>query len=517
MRQVFIFLKQEYLLCWCLDGKQLTRVETVAYEHKALLAWLKVYKTERVKLVLDLIEEEFYIEKSPMLFLWEVTTYADKQCKKRFPVTSFSHVHFSGESAYPWNARSGVLTLSGFNDDNQLKKVLDWLDAFGIAVSGIYSAVFVFEKLLQEIWFTDRRQYRIFQTQSILFLVRMNADTFRQLLFVDGQLRLSRQVQLRHESLSGQLQQLLHEVNLLDKFVRSQKMLDQVQAMYVFYVGASAYDAASAWSTFQTTPYVHDDGEACFVAAEQLAPASFAEHAIDGLQVITLINHAIDTTYAPEVVQTVRSVDKGVLILWSVVFVVAMLISAYFVDFYVKKLGFQSATEALTIEKTRYTAALDALNEKMHIDLPAEQIKRSVEFVTAAQQTMHNQQMRPYLTELARILAQHQTIQLMSVAWVADPVSISGVPKTVLDATDFSIELSADIVVDNKTRLNSVLQQMEAFVSTLSASPEIAQVTVLEKPLDLDSSKLLTINADDATENSLLRFPFKVNLKFKSL
>jgi hypothetical protein len=125
--------------------------------------------------------------------------------------------------------------------------------------------------------------------------------------------------------------------------------------------------------------------------------------------------------------------------------------------------------------------------------------------------------MRPYLTELARILAQHQTIQLMSVAWVADPVSISGVPKTVLDATDFSIELSADIVVDNKTRLNSVLQQMEAFVSTLSASPEIAQVTVLEKPLDLDSSKLLTINADDATENSLLRFPFKVNLKFKSL
>jgi hypothetical protein len=194
-----------------------------------------------------------------------------------------------------------------------------------------------------------------------------------------------------------------------------------------------------------------------------------------------------------------------------------MLISAYFVDFYVKKLGFQSATEALTIEKTRYTAALDALNEKMHIDLPAEQIKRSVEFVTAAQQTMHNQQMRPYLTELARILAQHQTIQLMSVAWVADPVSISGVPKTVLDATDFSIELSADIVVDNKTRLNSVLQQMEAFVSTLSASPEIAQVTVLEKPLDLDSSKLLTINADDATENSLLRFPFKVNLKFKSL
>jgi hypothetical protein len=83
-----------------------------------------------------------------------------------------------------------------------------------------------------------------------------------------------------------------------------------------------------------------------------------------------------------------------------------------------------------------------------------------------------------------------------------------------LDRTDFDLLMTANIMADEHTRLRDIQNAMDAFVVDLGQKSSIAAVTIVEKPINIDSSRSLDIIAQDGGGKVQL-YPFKLLLSFK--
>lgn len=520
-QMLVILLRQDGLVCWCVAAGHIKEVLNIGYELKLLLAWLRHYPQAQVQLIVDLIEEEVYIEASPSLFQWEQSVYAAKQLRKRFPKTEFSRTLLHSVQVLPWQTSSGLLLVAGFNEDTLLIKVTGWLDAAQIAVTGIYSSVSLIPSLFEQLFFSSKARRNALAKKAYFLLMRTGKDTFRQLLMVNGQLRSTREVQLRDKSLLGQMQQLLQEVKLLDKFVHAQRILDYSVVPSLYYLGEDQEDIEIAWSVFQHSPYIETPATDQFIAASSLMEDKLAVGiASDSLLMLNLVNHPKASDYLPPIVkqaQQVKHIKTGV---WLAVFAVIVALILYFVDFLIKQHSYDDSMSGLQVQHQRYQQYLTELNKKNSVGLDPAILKLSVELVDQVESVMLRQQLAPYLLSLSQVLAKHPTIQVKGVIWES-LVKKSNNPNVVvnktIDLTEFSVELSATIVVDNATRLKTVLDMMESFLATLTHSAQIAKVDILQKPVDLDSSRPLTIKAEESMQIAIQAFPFKLKIMFKDL
>ena len=225
MFEYIIVVKQAKLVCVKLKQHLVITMAEIESNQKALTHWLKIHKVERVKLILDLMEEELYVDHHPSLYTWELKTYAERQQKRRFPVTDFSRYQLTSSIQLPWSSIKGELLVSGFNEDAIVISLMNWLDKAEILVESIHSSMSILYTMLINTWFETRSDKVSFKSQSIVMLVRVGEQDFRQLLFVNGVIRTSRQVHLDADDYKGQMQILLQELNVLEKFAKSQKMI----------------------------------------------------------------------------------------------------------------------------------------------------------------------------------------------------------------------------------------------------------------------------------------------------
>jgi hypothetical protein len=511
---LMICLRQESIACWRVSGNKVIAVLQFPVEPQPLFAWLKNFSGVGIHLLLDLAEEEVYIDNSPMLFPWEQTSFATRQLRKRFPKTDFCHYRFDTNKALPWESRSGFLLTSGFNDDVSLIKLLSWLEVAKTPVLSIHSLGLLLPSLFSYIWFSHRTQHEAWAEKPHFLLTRTGRDSFRQILIVNGELRTIRQIQLRDQATMDQMQQLLQEIRLLDKFVHTQKMIAYDQTPDLYYLGSNQEDSEAAWQVFQHSPYGLA-GRSAFMSVASLMPQTIDQTLVDDiLPVLAFGQRNIAGNYFPKVVldsKQYRQFQQG---LWLSLLVIVIVFFGYAITFAVKTMNSDIAMNSLQQQHTRYQALVHQLQSQLHLDVPVDQLKLSVEFVDHVHATTEKQDSLPYFLDLSDVLENYPTIHLSDLAWL--PSTDNQQPDNKMDTTAFSLHLSAVITADANTRLRQVMDKMDHFLSDLKNQPSIKQVTLLKKPIDLDSSRPLSIKAEDTIE-TVQSYPFELTLTFKAI
>jgi hypothetical protein len=483
-------------------------------EPQALFTWLKNFPDAKIYLLIDSLEEEVYVEPSPMLFPWEQDAFAQRHLRKHFPKTDFYQYRFDTNKAYPWESRAGSLLISGFNNDHQLIQLLSWLNTAEVGVIGIYSAVFLLPNLFKEVWFSHPKQADLWQDKPHFILSRTGADSFRQYLIVNGSLRTTRQIQLRDQSLVEQMQQLLQEIRMLDKFVHTQKMLDYDITPDLYYLGATEEDSALAWQTFAPTLYA-SAGRGAFVASNTIA--QFEGHQVADADMIMLLafgQRSGGSDYVPPSLQETllyQQIKHG---LWMFLFALVVVFVSYLVYFFIETEKFESMMQSLQTQHTRYQQSLVQLQSQLDINIPVEHLKNMVETVEHVQDARAKQGALPYFADLSELLKAYPNIQVQELVWTTSDASQQ---SKKLDADLFDVSVNAVVLATETTRLRDVMDTMDLFLKALKDKPSIEQVELLQKPVDLDSSRPLMIIADDSKASSAQRYPFKLLIRFKRL
>lgn len=510
--QLVILLRDDALLCWRVVANVVRDLVQFSIEPQALFAWLKNFPNAKVYLLIDTIEEEVYVESSPMLFPWEQDAFAQRHLRKRFPKTDFCQYRFDTSKAYPWQSRSGLLLISGFNNDHQLIQLLSWLKTAEVSIIGIYSAVLLLPKLFQEVWFSHPKQADLWHRKAHFILSRTGVDSFRQHLIVNGSLRTTRQIQLRDQSLGDQLQQLLQEIRMLDKFVHTQKMLDYDVTPDLYYLGATEADSEIAWQIFAPTLYA-SAGRGAFVASSTIA--QFEGHQVPDADMIMLLafgQHSGGSDYVPQGLQETLRYQQITYALWGLLFALVVVFASYLIHFFIETEKFESMTQSLQTQHTRYQQTLSELQSKLDIKIPVEQLKNMVETVEHVQDARAKQGALPYFADLSELLKAYPNIQVQELVWTTSDVSQQ---SKKLDADLFDVSVNAVVLATETTRLRDVMDTMDLFLKALKDKPSIEQVELLQKPVDLDSSRPLMIIADDSNASTVQRYPFKLLIRFK--
>jgi hypothetical protein len=510
---IVIVLRQDYMLCWRMVGSTVKDLLRFDIDPQPLFAWLKNYPGIGVHLLVDIMEEEVYVDSFPMLFPWEQPSFAVRQMHKRFPKTAFCQYRYEQPKALPWESRSGHLLLSGFNDDTQLVNLFSWLDIAKTPVKSVRSLGLLLPTVFKLIWFSHRSQVASWSEAPHFLLARIDEDSFRQTLIVNGELRTVRQIQLRNQTLDGQMQQLLQEIRLLDKFVHTQKMIAYDQTPDLYYIGFDQEDSHAAWQAFKDSVYTKQAGRSAFVALSDVIPVSVAVfEPNDRLQAIAVnSDETVGSYFPPSVIESAHyaKIEKG---LWFLLLLILIAFFSYAATFFAKSANFDSAMTSLQSQHNKYQTLVSQLNAQLQLPLPVEQLKLSVEFVEYLTSVKKKQASLPYLVDLSDVLSHYPNIKLSEITLSPKKDSVEAFSK--LDRTDFDLLMTANIMADEHTRLRDIQNAMDAFVVDLGQKSSIAAVTIVEKPINIDSSRSLDIIAQDGGGKVQL-YPFKLLLSFK--
>ncbi|VAW47832.1 hypothetical protein MNBD_GAMMA03-1940 [hydrothermal vent metagenome] len=179
-----------------------------------------------ISIVIDVIEEDIYFEWAPRLLPWEKQSFLERR-KSRFSNEEFSLSEVQWTN-YQREGQAGrkeeLLLISLLANDEHFVNFLTKLEEAQILVTSIYSKPF----LLVEYFKKRVKSYLKLSKKELLhpFLVvsRESEYAFRQIFFYEGQLRISRLVELDHES-RDMTTSLAHETKLAIAYVRSQDFI----------------------------------------------------------------------------------------------------------------------------------------------------------------------------------------------------------------------------------------------------------------------------------------------------
>lgn len=511
-----LLLRQDALLCLRVVGRECRDLLHTPYDKKPVLSWLANFPPATpVQVILDLMEEEVYVESSPELYPWERDKFAQRQLRKRFPKTEYARAQFQQPASSPLKRVGGNLLLSGFNDDTLIVQVMAWLERAGLPAVSMVSAADLWVDVMAHLWFASRTQKARWQQGAHFMLVRQESDTFRQLLVVDGQLRTSRVIQLRDKTLTEQMQQMAQEIRLLDRYVHAQRMLPYDVVPDLYFLAQDEDECEAAMAAFADTPYFKD-GPSAFLVGPSLFPVSRAGQEMSGqLLALHALARPARARYESQQTREATQVAQMRLGLWAVMVLVVLVSLALLVEFLTVSVSYTRMTEAMQQQRQGYQTMVNALYDRLQLPVPPEQMKLSVDLADQVLLQSQRQAVLPYLLPLSRALDVTPAVVVDEVNWVSLPVAQPGGQGfvEVLDPAGFAVELAGRIEVQPQTRLTSLLAQMDAFVELLRAQSEIETVEVIQAPVDLDTAKPMLV---ETTPSAQPVYAFRLMIRYVS-
>jgi hypothetical protein len=147
-------------------------------------------------------------------------------------------------------------------------------------------------------------------------LVRISSQDFRQILFINGFIRTNRLIHLESEMADEQMPILIQEVNLLEKFARSQKILGATEKINIFYLAKDDDECQIALLAFQNSVFSNQSHPRSFVSMQSLVSDVHMSEISGRLMALTLGNAQFKSDYYPKIVQQVEAVKKTTWALW---------------------------------------------------------------------------------------------------------------------------------------------------------------------------------------------------------
>lgn len=468
-----------------------------------------------VFIVIDLIDEDIYFEWAPKVFPWEKTTIKNRR-KERIhgEEIALAEVLWTSLQQVNEDGRKEELMLSAtVTDSFHLKNFLQSLEDAQIIVKAIYSKPFLLETYLKNKVRPYLKLSKTGLTQPLLMVTRQSMHAFRQTFFYEGELRISRLVEIDPTFVDAQdiRNALIDETKLAITYVYSQNIVPFDSPVGLLFLDgeASVLEGmlencklrgliASAWNPdeyfFGTALFnaIIPNGAVC----EGDATACFSQQAM----VEFIFNDQPKGFYFTPYVQKISHLflGKNVFIALNIALLLGGLYYALVsgVDTFLS----WKKQEMLQQKIIQHESEVIKLKEMVKLQDDAQQIKSSVEFSEAILKLKVNRLIGFDISQLSQVLARHSNIQLSKIDW-----------KTLdkFDSRRNQIELKAWVFPFHETYQQPVAW-VDQFVADLKTLSGIELVSLQKEPLNRVLSQALLI---DLKMGEVQALPFTVTLR----
>jgi hypothetical protein len=523
MSEYVIVVKQDVLLCTKLARNLIINLQEIAVSQRALQVWINQEQPSSVRLIIDLIEEELFVDRLPALYLWELIAYAKRQKARRFPSTEFVRYSFTQSIKLPWQTIEGELWLSGFNEDQLLIELLSWFHESEVVVQGVYSSMSVWQSVLQKTWFYKHRSKSNLLRSSLVLLVRISSQDFRQILFINGFIRTNRLIHLESEMADEQMPILIQEVNLLEKFARSQKILGATEKINIFYLAKDDDECQIALLAFQNSVFSNQSHPRSFVSMQSLVSDVHMSEISGRLMALTLGNAQFKSDYYPKIVQQVEAVKKTTWALWITWTIGVLFLLGYCFSYLTHEYETEKVIHQLNqVEQTHQNYIARYMNnyEVPYLkNFSLNNMKASVDALELIRSLQQDLRLEPILVPISQVLTRFPQVSLSTLSIETETqhnkTTQNSLTTTTLAGERFKqVVMSLIIEVSAESQLSDKIEQVNQLVAALkSVDPKrLAQVNITKIPFTIDSSQPLKFNLEETSTSDKIYVPFELTV-----
>ncbi len=512
MKSIF-YLTEEGLTCY---KENETIVDTFQWEEVTLIdAYLAEFPEEtRVSLVIDVVEEDIYFEWAPKLLPWEKAGFLERRKARfqseEFALTKLQWTNYLKESE---GGRKEELILVSLLANNEVfSGFLTKLEEAQVLVTNIYSKPFLlveyFKRRVKSYLKLSKKELE----QPFLVISRASEYAFRQIFFYEGHLRISRLVELDHDT-TDMTRALVHETKLAIAYVRSQNLMPaddnvglvfldgepellsrlfelcQQEGLLPEEKGQSFFKGLLFNELTQNKQYRSFDNARCF---SQPAMVDFI-----------LTDHP-SGFYSNKYVEKIKGFVLGrqVFIGLNILLLLAGLyyIVIASVDTYVS----WEKQEMLEQKISEHQNEVRRLKEVVKFQDDAQQVKASVEFSDAILKLKLDRTINFDIYQWSDVFDRHKHIQLGRMDWTLQERFDSRKTEIILNAWVFPFY---DTYKDP-------VKWVDEFIEDLKRLPSVEKVVLQKEPLNRDLSQQLII---DATKDPVDALPFTVQIRVRDV
>ncbi|HEY9017337.1 hypothetical protein [Thiomicrospira sp.] len=456
----------------------------------------KISPRAQISVVLDVIDEDLQVEFVPKLLPWEKWALQTRLVNKlRQKGASTQRFIWTGQTQTNEDNRKEEMLLSvALYPSSAVSKLMDQLSDSHVIWTSLHSSAFLLKRLLRS-YMKDQLKLTAKQTKApILLVARMSERHYRQCFFLNGQLRLTRVVELK----SGQdtdtdvakIEFLAQESKLATRFIYSQKVLPQGAAFnYIIVDHVDETLCDQYWSIFERLGVVSpnwdkdqqffdvvnlvnrvsmpsDDlcyGNAVLAQSVQMGwLSSFFSH--PAIQKVNRFRYAGFT---------LKLLAALIVILMGFLTVKSSLENR-FLDR--QQALFHQVEQALQIQKKHLIQEFDGQVKSQHM-------QAIVEF---SDQLKNISTTQPYgldLLALADLFSRHSKIKIEQLRWF---------PENQFDDNEYKVTVRG-LVHPFDGRYKPITEALNNFAKDLAQQSNISQVVFLLKPFTEDQSQQLSV------------------------
>ncbi|QCU90689.1 hypothetical protein [Thiomicrorhabdus sediminis] len=460
------------------------------------------------EVVLDLVEEDLYFEWSPKVMPWEKGAIIKRRNQRlQSESVTLTEVKWTGASHTSDEGRKEELLLAAtITDSFNVSSFLAGLEQAQIIVTAIHSKPFLLESYFQK-WIKPHfKLSRADAARPILLVTRQSENTYRQTFLYDGQVRLSRLIELDKQlsNVDEIRKALVDETKLAVTYVYNQKIVPYNSPIGYLFLDNDTTMLEGLIDVCKTLGLIRESWQEneYFVAT-----GSYAEIA----QQVCVCQHQQLGCYSPQaIVDFVIAanpkgfyhtdyVNKVGYILQGRKTLIALNMLVFLGGLYyilisgVDTLVSWQRQEMLDQSIVEHQVEAKRLEKMVKLQDDAQRIKASVEFSEAILKLKVNRLINFDIDSLSQVFARHRNIQLTDIDW-----------KTLdrFDSNRNEIKISGWVFPFYETYKKPV-QWVDEFVADLQNMNGAEVVDLQKEPLNRRLNQALNIRANPGDTRAL--------------
>jgi hypothetical protein len=469
-----------------------------------------------VMLVLDLIDEDLFFEWVPKVMPWERTALL-KRRKERLmsEKIALSEVHSTNQLRKSDEGRKEELILSAtISDSFKLTRFLTNLEAAQVVIKGIYSKPFLLTYYFRQAIRPSLGLTKEQEALPFLIISRQSELNYRQTFFYQGEMRLSRPVEIEAQDKDPQSihNALLEETKLALTYVYNQKIIpfnapiglvfleeDELVLNNIEEDCLSSGIIRPSWDPQDY--YFVSKTFAEFNAGMQYCLDSrtcYSEQAI----IDFLFQNDIKGFYSTEYVTQIQNFQIGRKFLYS--FNLALLAGglAFILINGVDNFLSWQRIGLLDQNIASHQKEKQRLTELVKLQDDAQQIKASVEFSEAVLNLRVDRLIGFNIQGFSETVKHHPNIQLSTLDWRnAGP----------LDSLQHELVMDGWVFPFYDTYKDPVAW-VDALVNDLERLDKVETVTLVKEPLNRELKQAVRVNTD---QGEVYALPFSISMRLK--
>ncbi|MDG6773942.1 hypothetical protein QCB45_06335 [Thiomicrorhabdus sp. ZW0627] len=482
----------------------------------AIEEWLSTFPSRgQVSIVIDLVDEDIVVEAYPKLYLWERSAIR-KQLVERLESegADFIYTEWTGLTQTNEEGRVDELILSAsIMAPAHIMNFISSLEEAEIIVKGIYSAPFMladyFKKYVKNVFNLTKKE----MNSPFFIISRQSKNTYRQTFFYEGQLRISRLIEIEKEDddFQGIQSALIHEAKLARNYIYNQNLSGDNHAIgYIFL----------------------DNDENCLIdmdqrcldeglvtSQEELQNALFKALTFNSLgyeQVICnvdpkeyyaaeamadyVLNASPTKSYFNDYVKKINAVLLGYRSFIGFNSLLLISLIGFALVFGIGTYLDQHKLELLDQKIQEHKVEKDRLQKEVKLQTDAKKIKASVDFSEAILGLKSDRTMGFNVEPISEVFSKHEHVQLNKLEW-----------KQIdrFDSNTYEIDLEGWVFPFVEYYRDPV-KWVDALMDDLRKLPNVKQVDLTQEPLNRNLKQALTVLTKDETVTAL---EFKIKMR----